>query len=1057
MLIAIFLIVISGGCRMRGNVGQNNIDSAIQNKFTTNLPKNNSPKITTADNQNWWPDEIPIPPEATITSQNTKNHITQNSQQKIIRPKTPITITSSTTASTAATTTATTNDNIAASNKYENDSIVPPRQLEAFSIEPKPLAENINTTQNQKNSHANKSKQITKTNENIIKTTALNEINEKQQNKTNHNPEISLQDFETILTQAKWQPNIQLEHWTNNETKKSDNKSQSRERREQIKNLNLSEKEKTKLAKDKKYIDELISTWRWYNNEIDELVKKQLKPDIKSRPVLPVDPKIFLENNAYKNSKYNSLRSNAAILMGRCNDYDAVETLLEIIKNEPQDAIRCAAVETLGTMEHVNFEILIPLLEFARKRNNVTKNQPDNNHNNNRNNNSKNDEKLNASNRTNQITVVNKVLWSELLIALANKIEPWEHPCFLDALATDNVEVRRTCAKLWRQRSHDFWMRRNVAANYRNEKENGDQLQRLPARFLVFARAENDLPARIDMITTLGIWREPEILNIVNGDLNNANIRLRFAAIDAIAAADCKDAERILKDKLRDISVKTRAKSAEALCKLGFVNDVLRLAEDKEREVRIEVAKAVALAPSRQTATLAQRYIENDSEDVKLAALNSIAQWDRIDLSGDILIEALQSRSAKVQNLSAEILSQFCPDATKLLSKNFIADKERIKIVTNIKRQLNEYIQANADDFAQIIVTNNTNNTSENRSKATKVKLNEAEIEDVLELVGYLRSSGLTIYRREAIKRRLSEYGGRLLDILEYLYENYDDFEAPELVDEILAENNEIFNLILLLDSDSETVRRKSASELLRRSKFEFWGNFVNLRILECGLREADALMLSMYLGVLRNADVYKARYLAAVILQAERITAVELRKVACNVFGELGAGHDLIIVAQNLGDPRREVSHAAFEAIIKILQRMNDDEFEKERITAAEKLWEKFLAADLFSQVEISAAIYMLGEDAGAKSFIRLSFSPDARIKSHVVNVIGILQNEDFMSILIRYLDDKDANVSQAALAMLPKIAKNDIGIIETEIPLQHELSQTQKKIARWKKWFAN
>ncbi|MDR1484967.1 MAG: hypothetical protein LBT09_09110 [Planctomycetaceae bacterium] len=1042
------MIVIGNGCRARGKLGQNNIESVISNKNAGNLSENNLSKNNhqknnqsknnssgSVDNDNWWPGEIAVPAAANSNSKiaQKNNNQPQNNTNK--------------------------------NNDY-SEIINPPRRLESFAIEPKQLdessgkTEQVNNSESQNHKIAQPEKQQSNNTKNKtgIKTAAANESSEKLQNTANTNAGISLREFETILNQAKWQPNVQLEYWLNNGMKLPESKNTilSKERREQIKELNLSEKEKLKRNQNQKYIDELISTWRWYNNDIDELVKKQREPESDLRPVFPVDPKIFLEHDDYKKPKYNILRANAAILMGRCNDYDAVESLIEIVKNERLDGLRCAAVETLGKMDHVGFEILIPLLEFARKRNIVTKNQVDNK----RNDNDSYESGNSGLDKKNQITVINKILWSELLTAIANKIETWEHPCFLDSLTVGDVEVRRTSARLWRLCSQSFWTKKQNELNYRNEKDQDEKLQKLPRRFIVFARLENDLQTRTEMITTLGIWKEAEILDIVTNDLNHADMRLRFAAIDAVTAAECKAAERILKEKLRDTSVKTRVKSAEALRKLGFVDDVLRLADDKEREVRIEAAKAIALAPNERTLELAQRYIENDHEDVKLAALYSLDAWDRIDVSGEVLIDALQNRSFKVRNVSAEILSGYFPAAVELLSKVSVSDKDKIKIVTKIKKQFNEYLQSLGGDSESIIVTNNTQDKKAKKSvnaKAmtnNKIKLSEFEINEVFELLERLNGVGLLASQKELIRRRLAGYGDRLLPVLEYLYENYEGFELPKLAEGVLGDGNEIFGLILLLDSESEAIRRKSASDLLRRSKVELLGGLAGSRILKRGLCESDLSMLVIYLGILRNSDAYNARYLAASILKSE-FNSVELRRVACDVFGDVGCGHDLIIIAQILGDQRRDISHAAFVSMVKILGRLGGNEFEHERGETAAKLWAKFAACDLFTQIEISAAIYLLGDEAGGKSFIRESFSPDARIRMHVVNVLGVVCDSDFMPILIRYLDDKDTNVSQAALAVLPKIAGEDIGIIETKIPMEHELSQSQKKIARWKKWY--
>ncbi|MDR2345148.1 MAG: hypothetical protein LBE18_03700 [Planctomycetaceae bacterium] len=1084
------MIAIGSGCRTHNKIKQNDI--AFADSITSNKQINNSTNkksTLTADNNNLWPDEIPIPSAAIIN----QNDIQKKSITPSFQESKPV----AATAAISNDNTTISNDNAAIQsqeNQNAQDVITPPRKLDSLLIEPKQLDESSKQTKHVNNTNSNskneknsldKTGQINSNKTTTIETVSVSELTTKQQIPAAlKNNEMTLQDFQTLLTNAVWQPNVQLEHWTENGLKKNNNYNSitSRERLEEIKQLNQTDKEKLTKNKKQKYIDQLISTWRWYNNDIDEIVKKQLDPDENSRPVFPVDPKIFLENENYKQSKYKSLRSNAAILMGRCKDYDAVDSLVEIVKNERLDTIRCAAVETLAQMEHVTFETLIPLLEFARKRNNIANIKSDNNRNDN---DSSNNTNIDQNNRTNQIIVINKTLWIELLTAISQKISTWEHPCFLDALSTDNIEVRRTCAKLWRIRSEEFWSKKNIKSNYRNKKDQAENSYHLPKRFLVFVRLENDLQTRIDMIKTLGIWKEPELLNIIANDLNNADIRLRSTAIDAIATAKCKEAEKILKEKLHDTSTKTRAKCVEALSKLGCIEYVLQLADDKEHDVRIEIAKAISLSPNHHTAKLAQQYITNDYEEIKLAALNSLASWKRIDLCGEILIESLQNRSLKVRKLSAEILSSYFPEAIELLATNSIADKDRINIVTKIRTQLNEYLQSlqSDDQSANNNYADNDQNENENENenknenendtkesiivannksvfepkRNNKINFTDTEIDDVFEMIESLNGSVMTSIQIDTIKRRLTNYGGKLLNILEYLYENYDDFAIPKLVENILAENNEIFALILQLDSDNALIRRKAASNLLRRSKIESLGGIASSQILNRSLEETDISMLMLYLGAVRNSDEYKARYLSAYIIQSGgRFESVELRRFVYEIFGEIGCGHDLIIVAQNIGDQRRDISNAAFVAMIKILRQLKDNEFEEIRVETATKLWSKFVASDLLSQVEISAAIYMLGDDSGAKSFLRASFSPDPRIRLHVANVIEVLADPDFMSVLIRFLDDKDTNVRRAALTILPKLADEDIGIIETEIPMEHELSKNQKKIARWKKWYA-
>ena len=164
---------------------------------------------------------------------------------------------------------------------------------------------------------------------------------------------------------------------------------------------------------------------------------------------------------------------------------------------------------------------------------------------------------------------------------------------------------------------------------------------------------------RLEIVKTLGIWKEPDLFELVRADLRREAV-LRNAAIQALASAGCQEALPLIKEKLRDPEGKNRVKAVEALRMLGDFDDVFRMAEDKDRDVRVEVAKALAGRPNRE---LAEKYLA-DHEKVQQATLESIASWP-IETAGLLFFQALKSGSPTVRTRATELLSRSFPDAKK--------------------------------------------------------------------------------------------------------------------------------------------------------------------------------------------------------------------------------------------------------------------------------------------------------------------------------------------------------------------------------------------------------
>jgi HEAT repeat protein len=409
-----------------------------------------------------------------------------------------------------------------------------------------------------------------------------------------------------ILNQDIWVKNLSLLRFQETGRKPATVSSENRQRRDAMNRLNMSNKE---LAKKKnlryEYITDTASDWRWMHSGVDKLLAVN--------STLRTGPDVFLRETKYKDKKYRILRANAAVLLGRDGNTAVKRYLLQLVETESLPIkLRCAAAETLGRLPNVTETDLLPLLQHSGKSESAGSSQP-------------------------QPVEV----WEEILAALAEKINPWDNAVFTEPFTATPFDIRFAAARIWRIKS------------VQRTKVNPDE--RLPEAFINYAERESNPQIRIELIKTLGAWREPKLYQLVSGDLNRS-ADVRNAAMTALAENDCQEAAVLIKNKLHDPIGSNRAAAAEALRKLGFIDDVLKLAKDEDPRVRCEAAKALAEKCNPQTIITAKRYIEDRYEDVQSVTLESVTVWN-IEESGYILLAALKSPFSKIRHRAAALLA----------------------------------------------------------------------------------------------------------------------------------------------------------------------------------------------------------------------------------------------------------------------------------------------------------------------------------------------------------------------------------------------------------------
>jgi HEAT repeat protein len=824
-----------------------------------------------------------------------------------------------------------------------------------------------------------------------------------------------------LLTQNIWVKNIALINWLDSGKTATipGLDANSKKRSDEINRLNMSNKELAKKKNQKyEYATGMTSNWRWMHRGVDQLL------------TVPTDsrtsPEVFLRDEKYKDKSKRILRANAAILMGRDGDPVITKYLLKLVQNESyQVNQRCAAAETLGRMPNVTADDLISLLDLVKEQDIETI-----------------DRKTGEPMKQHQGGIA--ALWEELLVAISEKMEPWEHPCFLEPFSASSADIRLETAKIWRQKS------------LQKEHKADDKL---PEAFLEFARRETNTLIRVEIIKTLGAWREPNLFKLVEHDLNRA-VELRNAAMNALADARCEEAIPLIKDKLRDSTGVNRAAAVESLRKLGCLEDVFKQANDDDQRVRIEVAKAFADQCSPQTATLAKNYLtDHRYEKVQTATVEAIASW-AIEDSGPLFLEAAKSTFPKLRQRATEILTQNGVSAERFdpadLPKNQTEQyQELVHAFYNISGVDPNYKKNHAvqDDETGY----DTVKPAAKRS-AKRYDPNDADLVELRRCLEDGRKPNLSRDERVLLQKRLTAFGKRLLPLLDSLDEAGEPI--PASLDSVLAQIDPVFEQIRRLNSDDVAEQRRGAVELAKISLAIEPPKLVTKRMMESVSKLSDPMVLTTLVSALKNADPELVCRMAKPMLHAD---SPEIRRLSCEMYRQFGSEDNLNDLEELLHDSSRTVVRGALQAIDSILQEDDEQQAGKpEGISPkiADTLQKMLSQSDPMLQTDVAATLHRIGKKEGTEALRRLSAANDNRIKSYVAKTVSGLNDPAFVPLLIRYLDDPNGSVRNEALKALPLLAGEDIGNTrdgDASPRISPEMSPTQQQIARWKFWSEN
>jgi len=810
-------------------------------------------------------------------------------------------------------------------------------------------------------------------------------------------PVITVAEQEELLRENLWVQNVNLINMldTGRRLSASDISPEDRARRDRINRLNLSEQERARRQNQQfDYADGSLSDWRWMHRGVDRLY---------ATPERRECIEVFLRNRKYREDpKYRTLRANAAILLGREGKPVVASFLLQLARDtETHIRIRCAAVEVLGHLPMITADDLIPLLDEVKERKvEIT------------------DRRTGETRDQRDLGIME--IWAELLIAIAEKIDPWEHPCFLEPFFANNSTIRLENAKIWRRHS----LQKRPAG------------ESIPEKFLEIARRESNSQVRVEIIRTLGAWQVPDLFPILEADLRHPVAEVRNATMQALADARSQEALPIIKDQLRETNGVSRAAAVSALRRLGAFDEVFKSVNDQDWRVRVEVAQAFAERRTPQTATFAQSYLSDRWMQVQSTTVETISGWS-IDESGPLLLVATESQFSEVRRRATEILAQrgvsypgFDPEDRPA---NQTVQREELKHVFRETIGVNPNLAFDRED--------STENTSAIRQVSAIVPENFA-LTEVRRCLDDWLDRTLPQEQRQLIHRRLTAHGSRLMPMIDHLM-TVENRTVLESLDRVFAEVDPMFGEIEKLRSGDRTAQQQAARELARLGATENPSKLAAKRIVDLAARQSDPMVLSSLLTALRNADPELVCELARPLLQSE---SVAVRRLACEMLAQFGTSEDIALLREALRDPNREVVRGALSAI--------DTLVEPGTLSPAllEALNAMLLHSDPMLQTDTAATLHRLGRSDGTDALRRLAATNDNRIKIYAAHTISGLGDPAFVPILLRFLDDGNNTVRSHGLEGLPRAVGQDIG--RAGLNPHSNVAQTQQQIDRWKAW---
>ena len=175
-------------------------------------------------------------------------------------------------------------------------------------------------------------------------------------------------------------------------------------------------------------------------------------------------------------------------------------------------------------------------------------------------------------------------------------------------------------------------------------------------------RTDGDWRIRAAALDAVASHRIPQAGEYLSAGLLDSDSRVRQAAIAGMGILGTADALATLKKLMKDPNPAVRAQAVSALAAAKVEDPVLEAAGDQSWRVRQKAAEALAKFPDQKAASTAQRFMDDNSSEVQLAAVRAIEAWP-VERSGPILLSAMCKPAFITRKTAAGQLSDKWPPA----------------------------------------------------------------------------------------------------------------------------------------------------------------------------------------------------------------------------------------------------------------------------------------------------------------------------------------------------------------------------------------------------------
>ncbi len=479
--------------------------------------------------------------------------------------------------------------------------------------------------------------------------------------------------------------------------------------------------------------------------------------------------------------------------------------------------------------------------------------------------------------------------------------------------------------------------------------------------------------------------------------LSDSEIRVRLAAVRALGELRTDAAQAPLRAVLNDPSELMRAAAVESLAAHDCKEAVLAAANDSSWRVRLAVAKAIHRYPERASAGVVATLLGDASAPVQQQAVASLADWP-LAQAGPLLLEAMGGLAYVTRKAASEQLAGRWEPAGRFPVDG--PSQRRNGVLEQLRQEFREdFGFADAAALAGPVET-------------TK-KAAPRSLQRVVQLVEQLERGDSSPEVRSAAIADLQALGGEAIVALEHLV--VEQHRAlPEVVyREVLPAVSPVFAELGHMSSDDAGIRRRAAGHLAEQAGKQPPSRLAVARLAEISLKETDALVWQSLLTVIAEDGSEPAIRLAALAIGHP---APEVRRRACEHLAVHPAAGNAALLVPALKDPSDTVAAAAARALGRL-----------DRLDDAEPLRQLLASPNEMARLNAAIALARHGEEAGRAALERLSYSGDELVRRRVATAMGDVPHRSFLPSLIRLLDDRQS-IRIAALASLPKVVGHHV-----------------------------